>query len=43
LWRSLAHRQLWPVAGMDLLLLFAAVAAIWTARKLRSYPARRET
>jgi len=43
LWRSLAYRQLWPVAGMDLLLLLAAVAAIWTARKLRPHPARRET
>jgi uncharacterized iron-regulated membrane protein len=43
LWRALSQRPLWPVAGMDLLLLFSAVAAIWTARKLRSHPARRET
>lgn len=33
--RSLAHRHLWPIAGMDLMLLMAAVIAALTARKLQ--------
>lgn len=32
--RSLAHRHLWPVAGMDLLLLLAAGGAVGATRKL---------
>lgn len=34
LMRSLAHRHLWPVAGMDLLLLLGAAVAVTTARRL---------
>ena len=33
--RSLAHRHLWPVAGMDLLLLVGAVIAAMTAWRLQ--------
>ena len=33
--RSLAHRHLWPVAGMDLLLLAGAAIAGLTAHRLR--------
>lgn len=33
--RSLAHRHLWPIAGMDLLLLAGAAIAALTARKLQ--------
>jgi uncharacterized iron-regulated membrane protein len=36
LWRSIAHRHLWSVAGMDLLLLAGAVVAALTARKLQA-------
>lgn len=32
---SLSHRHLWPIAGMDLLLLAGAVIAVLAARKLR--------
>lgn len=32
--RSLAHRHLWPVAGMDLLLLAGAAVALLTAQRL---------
>lgn len=33
--RSLAHRHLWPIAGMDLLLLAGATIAVLTVRKLQ--------
>jgi len=33
--QSLSHRHLWPIAGMDLLLLGGALSAALTARKLR--------
>lgn len=33
--RSFAHRHLWPIAGMDLLLLAGAAIAALTARKLQ--------
>jgi hypothetical protein len=33
--RSLSHRHLWPIAGMDLLLLVSAAIATLTAWKLR--------
>jgi uncharacterized iron-regulated membrane protein len=33
--RSLAHRHLWPIAGMDMMLLVAAVIAALAARKLQ--------
>lgn len=36
LWISLSHRSLWPIAGMDLLLLASAVIAVFAARRLRS-------
>jgi uncharacterized iron-regulated membrane protein len=36
LWRALSQRPLWPVAGMDVLLVVGAVTALWTALKLRS-------
>jgi hypothetical protein len=32
--RSLAHSHLWPVAGMDLLLLLSGAVAVLSARKL---------
>jgi hypothetical protein len=35
LWRSLSQRHLWPVAGMDVLLLLGAAAGGLTAFKLR--------
>jgi uncharacterized iron-regulated membrane protein len=34
--RTLVQRQLWAVAGMDLLLLVSALIAVFTARKLQS-------
>ena len=34
LWRSLLQRHLWPVAGMDLLLLAGAAVAGWAAVRL---------
>lgn len=36
--RSLAHRHLWPIAGMDILLLIAAGSAVATALRLRRKP-----
>jgi len=39
--RSLAHRHLWAIAGMDLLLLVAAAMAALTALKLRRRQATR--
>jgi uncharacterized iron-regulated membrane protein len=41
LWRSLAQRHLWPVAGMDLLLLCGAAVAVLTAFRLRRTPTGR--
>ena len=35
LWRSLAQRHLWPVAGMDLLLLCGAAVASWMASRVK--------
>ena len=42
LWISLTQRHLWPVAGMDLLLLLGAAVAGWTALRLRPVPTRRD-
>lgn len=36
--RSIAHRHLWPVAGMDALLLVSAAVAMLTARRLPHPP-----
>lgn len=36
--RSLAHPYLWPVAGMDILLLAAALVAVIAARRLDAAP-----
>ncbi len=33
--RSLAHRHLWPIAGMDVLLLLAAVISVAIVRLWR--------
>lgn len=41
LWRSLAQRHLWPVAGMDLLLLCGAAVAGLMAHRLRRRPSGR--
>ena len=35
LMRSLSHRHLWPIAGMDVLLLLGATAALVVANRLR--------
>jgi len=40
---SLSHRHLWPIAGMDLLLLAGAAVAALAARKLQRGPVRRES
>lgn len=37
--RSLAHRHLWPIAGIDLVLIAGAVVAALTARQLRHHAA----
>jgi hypothetical protein len=39
LMRAVSHRHLWPVAGMDLMLLAGAAASALSARKLRRSPA----
>jgi hypothetical protein len=39
--RSLLHPHLWAIAGMDLMLLLGAMAAVYAARRLTDRPAGR--